>query len=111
MELLVALHDRKAGLWYTPMNVRTEAEAVRVFGEALRDPNGMCGKYPSDFGIFHVGDYDPTAGRIVALDDPRCLIMGDALVRRLVESSEANGFSRVGQLDIEEAIKNGVQES
>lgn len=111
MDLLVALHDVKSGMWYTPMNVRTEAEAVRVFGEALRDPNGLCGKYPADFGIFHVGDYDVSAGRITALDDPRCLMMGDALVRRLVDETKANGFSHVSQIDIEEAIKNGVQES
>lgn len=98
LDLLIALKDEKAGLWYTPFNARNEAEAVRSFGEALRDPQGMVGRYPADFGLYRVGSWDRETGYI-GVDEPTLICTGDALLRRIaaetqrVEQSQADIFT------------------
>lgn len=42
------------------------AAAIRIFTDAIRDPNGHLNKHPHDYQLRHIGDMDNSSGEIVA---------------------------------------------
>lgn len=80
--LLVSLCDTRAKMWYSPFPARSEAEALRMFREALSDANGLAGKYPEDFSLFVVGTWDADIGEVLG-GDARLLTRGDILLEKI----------------------------
>lgn len=69
--ILVSCKDIKSGLFTTPTPFRTEGEAVRAFGEAIpRDP--MLSKYPADFELHSIAEWDNETGEIVVAQKRIC---------------------------------------
>ena len=69
--ILVSCKDVKSGLFTSPTPFRTEGEAVRAFGEAIpRDP--MLSKYPADFELHAIAEWDNETGEIVVANKRIC---------------------------------------
>lgn len=69
--ILVSCKDVKSGLFTSPTPFRTEGEAVRAFGEAIpRDP--MLSKYPADFELYAIAEWDNETGEIVVASKRIC---------------------------------------
>lgn len=69
--ILVSCKDVKSGLFTSPTPFRTEGEAVRAFGEAIpRDP--MLSKYPADFELYAIAEWDNETGEIVVATKRIC---------------------------------------
>lgn len=84
---LFAVRDIKAGAFGAPMALPTRALAVRVFGELVEDGRSPYAKYPADFQLYEIGDYDPNSGIITPVDVPSFLVTAFELVQ--VRRSEA----------------------
>jgi len=63
---LYAVRDVKADAFGAPMSIATEGLARRSFIEACSDPRSDLAKYPTDYQLYELGQYDPNSGLLVA---------------------------------------------
>ena len=58
----IAIYDVKAKCWSAPFFERTIGLALRGFIDEANNPQSRIGRYPADFTMFHVGEYDEETG-------------------------------------------------
>lgn len=56
------VYDCKSESYGTPFFVKSRGEALRGFGEVSNDVKSTIGKYPGDFTLFEVGEFDVVKG-------------------------------------------------
>jgi len=59
-------YDSKAEAYLQPFFMGTRGEAIRGWQTVVNDPKTQFNKYPSDFTLFEIGEYDETTGEITA---------------------------------------------
>jgi len=65
---LYGVKDLKAGAFTSPpFGAVTRGVAIRMFSQALNDPNSDLGKYPADFELWELGVFDQENGGISSL--------------------------------------------
>jgi hypothetical protein len=65
-----SVYDSKAEVFMQPHFLKTKGEAVRAFAEVANDSSTQIGKYPEDFALFEIGDYDDSKGELIPLKSP-----------------------------------------
>lgn len=75
---LFSVLDSKVGAYAAPFVCRTKGEAVRSFTEARKDAQSMVSKYPADYRLFCVGEWDEALG-IIQPRSPELVIGADEL--------------------------------
>lgn len=60
---VMTVYDSKVKAFLVPFFVRTVAEAIRSFTEAVNDPAKQFGKYASDYDLYKLGIYDDVTGK------------------------------------------------
>lgn len=58
-----AVYDSKVQAFASPFFMRAKGEAVRAFQEAVNDPSTSLCKYPEDFSLMELGEYDESTGQ------------------------------------------------
>lgn len=53
-----SIFDSKIGSYLAPFFPQAKGAAIRAFTEALNDPNHQFSKYPEDFTLFELGEWD-----------------------------------------------------
>jgi hypothetical protein len=76
-----AVRDSKVGAYSAPQVMRSDGEALRAFADAVNDKQSPMGKYPEDYSMWRIGDYDEETGIISALSVPECIGNGVSFVR------------------------------
>lgn len=56
------VRDDKAQMYNLPFYSRTSAEATRNLLETMNNPQTMINKYPTDYSLWQVGEYDDVDG-------------------------------------------------
>jgi len=69
-----AIRDQKAEVFNRPFFNKTHGEAERNFRELVNDKENLVGKYPEDYDLYYLGDYDDSTGLIKTLDTPQHII-------------------------------------
>lgn len=72
-----AVYDAKISEFRAPFTMAAVGLALRGWETVVNDPSTEFFKYPSDFVLFELGEFDCKSGRYSALDAPRGL--GSAL--------------------------------
>jgi hypothetical protein len=62
---MYSIKDEKAGAWERPFTARTHGEAERIFKDLVNGNDNMIAKYPEDFSLWHIGDFNPDSGEIL----------------------------------------------
>lgn len=79
---IFAIFDKKA-LFFTPPFVnRNKAEGLRTFDELVNDSQTRFNKYPSDFQIFELGEWDERTATIIVHPKPLFLEEAMAFVKK-----------------------------
>lgn len=60
---LFTIYDSKTEVFNLPMHLLSTGEAIRTFTEWANDPKSQICKYPADFTLFEIGEYDNATGR------------------------------------------------
>lgn len=76
---LFSIRDTKAEMYFTPWSKSTIGEAERDFSELAKNKETSVGKYPEDFDLFHVGEFDEKTGKITPFDTPRHILKANAV--------------------------------
>lgn len=57
--------DAKVAAYNAPFFVRSRGEALRSWQSAVNDPETMMCKYPEDYTLFEIGEFDESTGTLV----------------------------------------------
>lgn len=63
-----AIRDTKAEAYMRPFFTQTKGLALRSFIEIAKDKEHPIGKYPGDYHLFRIAEYDDNTGKISPLD-------------------------------------------
>jgi len=74
-----SVRDSKAGCFNVPFFQKSHGEAERSFSMLLQDDKSMISKYPDDFDLYYVGDFDDQDGVFNALETPQHVVKAVAL--------------------------------
>lgn len=55
--------DTKLGAYLPPEFFHNDAQAIRIFGDAVVNSKGNFGKHPEDFHFYRVGEFDDQSGK------------------------------------------------
>jgi hypothetical protein len=65
---MFSVFDSKIGAFHIPFYARSTGEAVRMFSQAVSDPNSVVANHPGDFTLFEVGVFDDLTCKIDLLE-------------------------------------------
>ncbi len=74
---MFAIFDSKAGAYLQPFFSQSRGVALRSFMGASADASHDFNKYPEDFSLVELGEFDQESGKLVAYSNPTNL--GSAL--------------------------------
>lgn len=64
--IVLSVFDSKTKEYTTPHYAKTKAEAIRSFMSACEDTNTNLNKYPSDFSLEHIGEFNSTSSTLTS---------------------------------------------
>lgn len=70
---MFSVFDSKVGAYITPFFVPSVGHALRGFIEAASDSSNNICKYPADFTLFEIGEFDDSSCSFNLLSTPRSL--------------------------------------
>jgi len=59
------VYDSKLKVWATPFFDRHAGSAVRGWEEHVNDGQSMPSKYPNDYTLFELGEFDDDSGKLI----------------------------------------------
>lgn len=57
---IFSVYDCKAGVFNNPFYLPTNGVAIRSFGQIVSDPSTEINKFPDDFILYELGEYENT---------------------------------------------------
>lgn len=81
---LFSVRDSKAEIFHPPFHKKTHAEALRDFQSIVntKDENNNINKYPEDYDLYYVGNYDDQTGKIDSLATPQHVEKAISLIKQ-----------------------------
>lgn len=85
---IYSVYDSKVEAYLRPFFCRSKGEALRSFIDAVSDAQSPFFKYPGDFTLFEIGEFDDLSGRIKA--HLALINLGNALEFKSAEMKSKN---------------------
>lgn len=73
---IYTIRDDKAAAYLPPFYARQDGEAIRMFQNTMSDSQSNFAKWPEQFILFALGEYNEDTGVITPLDAPRAIGSG-----------------------------------
>lgn len=70
-----AIYDKKSVSFGQVFPSNTPGSAERSFLDSIKNPDSVHGKYPDDFALYHIFDFDDDVGHVVTVHEPPLLIV------------------------------------
>ena len=64
------VRDAKADAYLAPFFMKTKGLAIRGFETTVNDQKTEFNKYPEDYDLYQIGEYDEQSGKILSADTP-----------------------------------------
>jgi len=71
---IYSIRDSKSEVYNQPFYKKTHGEAERDFRSLVNDEKSTINKYPEDFDLYYLGDYDDNTGKLQTNDSPQHVI-------------------------------------
>lgn len=69
-----AIYDSKAEAYLQPFFMANKGTAIRAIADILTKPDHSFSKYPEDFTLFELGEYDDSNGKMLPHSTPNPII-------------------------------------
>lgn len=97
---IFSIHDSKAEAYLAPIYFKTPAEAIRAFSTACEDTSTSFYKYPSDYTLVELGEFDEVTASICTHNTPRILSNASEFKKLATSQQISNTFNPlIQQLD------------
>jgi len=93
MTNVFTVYDSAARRYLEPFFAETIEVACRMFRSIVNHEGSQFGKFPEDYVLFHIGEFDPTTGNLVPMMAPHSLGVAVTYLARgpqLVQVEAAN---------------------
>jgi len=67
---IFSVYDSKVNAYMTPFFMKSKGQAIRSFDELTNDPSTQINKWPADFTLMELGEYDDSNGSFQTLPVP-----------------------------------------
>ena len=74
VQKVFSIRDTKSETFHSPFYAPTHGEAERTFRTAVNDEKTMLHKYPEDFDLYFVGEWDQNSGKMTTMDTPQHIV-------------------------------------
>lgn len=64
MPKIYVIHDTKVEAYHRPVYADSDGQLLRMVNATAQDEKTEFNKYPSDYSIFLIGEYDELSGKI-----------------------------------------------
>jgi len=64
---IYAIYDSKAEAYLAPFTTRNDGLAARMFEAAVNDPSSNFAKWPGDYTLFCVGEFNEHTGQVAPI--------------------------------------------
>lgn len=71
---MYSIRDAKSESFNPPFFQPTHGVAERAFKELVNDPKSNANKYPEDYDLYYLGEYDDNTGKLAAKDTPEHMV-------------------------------------
>lgn len=71
---IFSIRDSKGEMYNQPFLKKTMGEAERDFHQLCQDEKSMVWKYPDDFDLYYLGDFDDQSGKLSSLATPQHIV-------------------------------------
>lgn len=88
---LFAIRDVKSDAFGPVMTLETRGIALRGFADAVSNPKSDYARYPEDFMMYEIGEYDPSSAQVSAYKVPVLVVTAQAVVEQLQNARRAPG--------------------
>lgn len=61
-----SVYDEKALVYGLPVCFSTDGLALRSFADLVSNPNSNVSKYPSDFKLYRIGEFNDNTGEMIS---------------------------------------------
>lgn len=65
-----SIRDSKGEMYHQPFYQKTHGEAERSFMELVKDNKSFISKYPDDYDLWYLGEWDDQLGLHIPLETP-----------------------------------------
>lgn len=76
-----SIRDAKTEVFSPPFLQKARGEAERSFSQLSNDPETSIGRYPEDFDLYYLGQFNDNSGAYTLLDTPKHIIKAIQVVR------------------------------
>lgn len=76
-----SIRDSKGMCYLTPFFKKSLGEAERDFMTLVNDERSMVAKYPDDYDLWYLGEFDDDLGTLASLQTPQHVAKAISLVR------------------------------
>lgn len=89
MMKLFAVRDVKGDSFSAPLCCPTRGIALRGFSDACATPGSDFNKYPEDYQLYEIGEYEPNSATIKALALPSLVATASDVCQQLVHARQS----------------------
>lgn len=65
---MYSVYDNRAEIFNAPFFIPSEGQAIRDFGDLVRDPQSRVSKHPDDYNLVYLGVFDDSTGTVLPAD-------------------------------------------
>lgn len=91
---LFSVYDVKAQFYGNPFLFTHKGEAIRAFMTAANDPQTNINRYPEDYQLFYLGEFDDVTGKFLGSSHPEHLNNASEFTIKIKTQNE-NGAKNV----------------
>jgi hypothetical protein len=95
---MYSVFDTKSELFTAPHFMQSHGVAIRSFSSACEDENTQFNKYPSDFNLYHVGEFNIETGEITSV-----------IPKQICNASEFVNANKVTQPELTEFAEKHIE--
>lgn len=77
-----SIRDQKGENYNSPFYKQTHGEAERDFRTVVNDDKSMLYKYPEDYDLYYLGEFDTSSGLMKPVDTPLHIIKAVNCVKK-----------------------------
>lgn len=79
---IYSVRDSKTETFHQPFLQKTHGEAERTFQVQANDPQSQVARFPTDFELWHLGEFDDSTGKMALNPAPKHIITAINLVKK-----------------------------
>lgn len=88
------IRDAKVEAYHRPFFSHNEMEMRRMITDTAEDGSSTFAKYPQDFDVFHIGEYNDETGQMEFIEKKHCGNVLDIIVIEKKEREKAEELKR-----------------